>query len=467
MSDWKFHKRFCSDDASLRPFVAMEAAIERALELTKTPSSQEAVCYVCLEGPLEKKEEVTRECGCRGESAGFVHFSCLAELAGRSGDGLGYFQCITCKQSFGGSLGLQMSREAWRRSRNDKDNNEKTLSARARWTLALALHRHSEHEAGYRLDEELASERRLKGGELDVLSESLREAQECRRFGFHERALTILEDLVPRVKVIYENDKKQAGSYLAAQLQVVETYVDLKRTSEALKLAETCTAFAFTHFGHQHAYAHLAQKLEARAAGLKGLFERSRILFANVLKSQTRLYGPDHELTLETHKEKIVLKCLIMKEAQRLLKENKKTTDASRYLDSVLLEDDDDLLDSQHLLDDKNNNADLHFTLFYNIVAVQNQLKRFQDAAPMACLCVDFATRRYGLEASKTHLALHSFAFTCYNLDRLHDAHEILTELLPLQAKTLGRHHTTTKDTADFLKTVRAKLDDDTSTAGD
>ena len=41
-----------------------------------------AVCYLCLDGGLDEAgQSLRRDCACRGTDAGFVHLSCLAELA--------------------------------------------------------------------------------------------------------------------------------------------------------------------------------------------------------------------------------------------------------------------------------------------------------------------------------------------------------------------------------------------------
>ena len=72
--NWKLHKRVCSTDPALRPFMPVEMAIERAVA--------DATCYICLEGEGSgKSSKLMRGCACRGDSAGFVHIKCLTELA--------------------------------------------------------------------------------------------------------------------------------------------------------------------------------------------------------------------------------------------------------------------------------------------------------------------------------------------------------------------------------------------------
>ena len=83
--NWKrIHKRVCTTDPKLRPFVRVEQAIERSLgKLPKIMVPRGATCYICLE---EEGEPLMRGCACRGDSAGFVHLKCLSELASSSAE---------------------------------------------------------------------------------------------------------------------------------------------------------------------------------------------------------------------------------------------------------------------------------------------------------------------------------------------------------------------------------------------
>jgi hypothetical protein len=43
---------------------------------------EEAVCYLCLDGGVDKSDQpLRRDCACRGTDAGFVHLSCLTGFA--------------------------------------------------------------------------------------------------------------------------------------------------------------------------------------------------------------------------------------------------------------------------------------------------------------------------------------------------------------------------------------------------
>jgi len=50
---WKLHKKFCSDDPAMRPFIAVEHAVERVLaerRLRQVDPPSDVHCFICLEG---------------------------------------------------------------------------------------------------------------------------------------------------------------------------------------------------------------------------------------------------------------------------------------------------------------------------------------------------------------------------------------------------------------------------------
>ena len=129
--NWKIHKRVCSTDPLLRPYVPVEMAVERVL--AKLPpmeqAPKDAFCYICLEGD-GASSKLMRGCACRGDSAGFVHLDCLTELA-RSKEASGdlhaiweaWTSCGNCKQVLTGALDLEMRRRSWRHHRSSQDEN--------------------------------------------------------------------------------------------------------------------------------------------------------------------------------------------------------------------------------------------------------------------------------------------------------------------------------------------------------
>jgi hypothetical protein len=79
-----------------------------------------ATCYFCLgEEADEEGMPLVRDCSCRGDSAGFVHFSCLVMYAEQKskqadeGDMDAFTEpwekCTNCKQPFMGQLSVDVA----------------------------------------------------------------------------------------------------------------------------------------------------------------------------------------------------------------------------------------------------------------------------------------------------------------------------------------------------------------------
>ena len=84
------------------------------------PDSGAAACYFCLEEEADEEEmPPVRDCSCRGDSAGFAHFSCLAKYAEQKckraveGDMPSFIEpwekCNNCKQPFQNQLSVDLS----------------------------------------------------------------------------------------------------------------------------------------------------------------------------------------------------------------------------------------------------------------------------------------------------------------------------------------------------------------------
>ena len=58
------------------------AVVTRLVDATNISSNGGPSCWICLEeGPGESGNDIVRNCACRGDSAGFVHLSCLIQYA--------------------------------------------------------------------------------------------------------------------------------------------------------------------------------------------------------------------------------------------------------------------------------------------------------------------------------------------------------------------------------------------------
>ena len=93
--------------------------IPNLTSLTLAP--QDAACWICLGEGNDTDGQLRRACSCRGESAGFAHFSCLVDYAWqkckavpdhRTGDfSTPWVYCSNCEQPFMSTLALDMANE--------------------------------------------------------------------------------------------------------------------------------------------------------------------------------------------------------------------------------------------------------------------------------------------------------------------------------------------------------------------
>lgn len=91
--------------------------IPNLASLTLAP--RDAVCWICLGEANDTDGQLRRACSCRGESAGFAHFSCLVDYARqkckavpdhRTGDfPTPWVFCCNCEQQFNNTLALDMA----------------------------------------------------------------------------------------------------------------------------------------------------------------------------------------------------------------------------------------------------------------------------------------------------------------------------------------------------------------------
>ena len=205
--NWKrIHKRVCTTDPELRPFIPVEMAAERILALySPLDAPTDAKCYVCLEGETESSK-LMRVCACRGDSAGFVHLGCLVQFAvskeptsrgwtARDCNAVrdGWTTCVNCKHQFMGDLGLEMRRALWRRHRS-ADNG--ILRYMSRQPFITCLKAEGEFEAALTLYSEVIE---LGGGNepSDIVAMNLCRAQMLQK---PEEALDIAKATLPDAK---------------------------------------------------------------------------------------------------------------------------------------------------------------------------------------------------------------------------------------------------------------------------
>ena len=240
-----------------------------------------------------------RGCACRGNSAGFVHLECLAELAmskEASGDDDAVFKawmfCGNCKQRFTGALKLELKRRYWRQHRSSED-----LDLRYNATRSLAT--------GLGFD-----------GEVDVGNQLLDEASTC--VGNNDKEMLLQLNLI-RADLRIENDQKLEGLrllqatlpeakaytanpnlYCQTMLETAEVLLQLDRYQEAHEMATELVPFAKANCSLEDPVTMIARKMYAITCVKLGHVEEAKAHFEDVLTTQTQILGHEHPQTQYT-----------------------------------------------------------------------------------------------------------------------------------------------------------------------
>ena len=289
--NWKrIHKRVCSAEPTLKPYIPVEMAIERAL--AKQPKVQkapkDACCYICLEGNDGGK--LMRGCACRGDSAGFVHIECLMKLAvskeaSRDREAVvnATIQCVNCKQSFQGALELEMARRCWRHYR---ENRSQRYNSTVRLADVLAVY--GESDAVGRLHDAASN---FAGG-LDL---KVRRAEAMSSKGQKLEALEILTAVAPVAKE-YAADP----IYGRVMAHIIGIMISLERYEEGRTTAADFIDVATVTYGPEDHRVLTARRLDAYAGMRLGRFGESKTILEDVLTIETRIFGHDHPQTQST-----------------------------------------------------------------------------------------------------------------------------------------------------------------------
>ena len=291
------HKRVCSDDPLLRPFIDIEMACERAL--AKRPMIQapkEAMCYICLEGGDSGK--LMRGCACRGDSAGFVHIECLTKLAmskEASGDNRAVFysfiRCINCHQDFQDALELEMTRRFWRRYRGGQNQE---LLHRSAIIMAYCLESSGEFHSGNRVYEEAS--KYLGSSKSFRCQMNIHRARMLKKNGKKLEALELAKTTLSELNGTSMN----SDLYCQTSDLILRVLLDLDRNQEAQeRAAELRDACKVIH-GPEDPTTLEAMKNYAVAGVKLGRVEESKKILEDVLNAETRICGPDHALTQKT-----------------------------------------------------------------------------------------------------------------------------------------------------------------------
>ena len=287
--NWKrIHKHVCSTDPSIRPFIRVEMAIERALA-EKPPleeAPKDARCYICLGGDDDGKSKLIRGCACRGDSAGFVHLECLTELAkSKEGDpeavGSIYMKCVNCKQLYVSGLLLRLVRRFWQRHRASIDRGLRYACVQF---LAACLEDSNEDDAANALE---IQAKKMTGNteELDV-NLAHQKAMALIKDGKNLEALELMKATKSKVK--------HDGDYSRTMLKIATALLALERYDECFETAAELVAFTKGKYGLNDARTLNAMQMHAHAGSKLGRVVESLATLTVVLTIRTRIYGPDH-----------------------------------------------------------------------------------------------------------------------------------------------------------------------------
>ena len=248
-------------------------AIERVLKkLPKMEAPKDARCYICLEGG----DDLKRGCGCRGDSAGFVHVECLTKFAvskEATGDAdlvqSGWMRCVNCLQPFAGALDVEMTRELWRRHRNNFSESSKVLGD--------LLGVNGEPEAANLLYGETSADLELSRSTILIESGKLLEA------------LDLLTRIGPEAKTYYH-----------AKVNIAHVFLRLHRYQDAVSLLKDLLPALNVDYGLDAPPTFAALNLYAVACAKVGNFLESKKIFYDILHRQSRIFGPHHPMTSHT-----------------------------------------------------------------------------------------------------------------------------------------------------------------------
>ena len=289
--NWKrVHKRVCSTDPALRPFIRVEMAVERALAKQRPmdQAPKDATCYICLEGE-DDGEKLMRGCACRGDNAGFVHLECLKEYATSNEDSVddesvtnSYGVCINCRQPFNGALRLHMRRSFWRRHKNGHDYRLRRFAVQF---LADCLLDYGEVDTTDHLYNEL---RKIGGHGLVIRRHR---ADMMIKNGHKLEGLQLLRAMVPEAK------EDSAMMYFQTLFSLADVLYELERNDEAFETATDAVAIAEETFGLESPNTLIVKVMYASICSDLGYIDKMGELVLDNLAIATQTFGPDHSLT--------------------------------------------------------------------------------------------------------------------------------------------------------------------------
>mmetsp|Transcript_32176 Transcript_32176/g.102586 ORF Transcript_32176/g.102586 Transcript_32176/m.102586 type:complete len:468 (-) Transcript_32176:178-1581(-) len=292
-ADWKLHKQFCSGDPAMRPFIAVEHEVERALAAQRGHQVEpppDVRCFICLEGG---DGLMSQGCGCRGTS-GFVHPECLEQMAASVGTPEDIFRrclhCSTCGQSFTGVLRIVLMRKYWRSNRLSPQEDARRLAATVLSNELCGTLESPDFEAQeYLHDAATHGLGETHPGRIMSIVERANVLLKLRR---PSDALQLLQVTVPKVKL----HCTESLLYVALDLMAGSLLV-LGRLEDALPIAADAVELAERLRSENSDFRHRANDLYAHCLASLGRRQEASAIWMKEVEFCERVCGPTHVKT--------------------------------------------------------------------------------------------------------------------------------------------------------------------------
>ena len=241
---------------------AVSVAAEACAEDTKGQT-----CYICTQALHWKtKEGLVRGCACRG-TAGFAHVSCLAEqakilVAEAEENNLGgkvlierwerWYKCSLCEQQYHGVVRCAIGWACWKTYVGRPETNVARKNAMTQLGNGLSAARHHE----------------------DALSVREADLAMKRRIGVSEHSIVVV------------------------QSNLANTYTELGRLEEALRIKQEVYSGYVKLFGEQHFDSLLAASNYANCLNELKRYGEAKVMLLKIMPVARRVLGECHVITL-------------------------------------------------------------------------------------------------------------------------------------------------------------------------
>jgi hypothetical protein len=286
---------------------------------------EEAVCYLCLDGEVDKSgEPLRRDCACRGTDAGFVHLACLTGFAATKSKGWDgrlmkdfrepWITCPSCHQYYQNELAVDIANKfvSFVRGQYPRDTQKQVESLDVKLcafdSMFKRLQPVQKRELGVTANVMLSLIDRMKG---DVSSLPMRYSQmEADAYTTHGQ-IALAEGT--------KESARRAVTHFEKSLQVFEAigaangiacvkdsiavaksmYKGGNNNEEVLKASQELYELRIAELGEEHYYTIDAGKTYAQRLQKANRREEARELLMKLLATSKQVFGSDHKITKE------------------------------------------------------------------------------------------------------------------------------------------------------------------------